>query len=499
MVEDPFSGYGLSPVNLTDRAAFQPYFESLSHPLSDYTFSQIYTWRNSLRILWKRINGHLCLFANGTGDLTLLLPPIGDGGSDCALRQAHEIMDAYNCRHGVVEQGRIEYASDELLQRFDQSRLSAQPMGADYVYDVRSMIDLGGGDLASKRQAKNRFMRLYAHRIETYDPSVHLNNCLKLLYQWKDRQDEHHSDAPGINSLKRQKEALACELSLQSAAELGMEGMVVYAAPVSDSSLQPSPALCGFTFGEYLGADQSSITIEKTDLQVKGLAQFIFSEFCRTQWADRPLVNAGDDWGLPTLAWTKRSYRPVKMLNKYVLRLHRPVSVSLSPPHEHSQSMSVRSAQPGDLPAAAVLEKSCFKHYQLSLKRLQYLQKRPTALFVVAESDAKVVGEGIALIRRHKSGLLTGRIYSLAVDDSCRGRKIGRRLLESMMDGLARRGVKRVFLEVEQENDGAIRLYENSGFTRIGQLPDYYGTSRHGLHMMRDLTPAAASQGLLTF
>ncbi len=31
----------------------------------------------------------------------------------------------------------------------------------------------------------------------------------------------------------------------------------------------------------------------------------------------RPLVNVGDDWGLETLAWTKQSYRPVKMLQKY--------------------------------------------------------------------------------------------------------------------------------------------------------------------------------------
>jgi len=46
----------------------------------------------------------------------------------------------------------------------------------------------------------------------------------------------------------------------------------------------------------------------------------IFSEFCRQSWADRLLVNVGDDWGLPTLAWMKASYRPVKMLRKHTLR-----------------------------------------------------------------------------------------------------------------------------------------------------------------------------------
>jgi ribosomal protein S18 acetylase RimI-like enzyme len=489
MVEDPLSGYGLRPVNLLDRAVFQPYFQSLSQPLSDYTFSQLYTWRNSLRILWKQVAGHLCVFANGTGDLTLLLPPIGQGGSDVALRESHEIMDAYNAAHGIVDQARVEYVSDELLARFNLSGHGLEPMGADYVYDVGQMIDLPGGDLASKRQAKNRFMRLYAHRVETYDPSLHLNDCMALLDQWKTRQDAHHAADPTTNGLKRQKESLACELSLRSAGELGLKGMVVYAAETAEAA---PLILRGFTFGEYLGNDQSSITIEKTDLETKGLAQFIFSEFCRQHWADRPLVNAGDDWGLETLAWTKRSYRPVKMLKKYILRLNRPVAVLVPPtssftPSQSAPLPSVRSATPDDLSAAATLEQTCFKNYRLSLKRLQYLQKAPTALFVVAEHDNAVVGEGIALMRRHKSGCLTGRIYSLAVSDQCRGRKIGGRLLEAMVEGLIARNVKRVFLEVEADNDSAIRLYARHGFRVIGELPDYYAPGRHGIHMMREL------------
>src|SRR3954452_16433372 len=152
MDEDPFSPWGLRPVELSDAHALGRYFASLAEPLSDYTFSQLFTWRNSLRILWKEIQGHLCVFANGTGDLTLLLPPIGDTGSDAALAAAYELMDDYNAVHGVPQRSRVEYVSDELLARFCPSSIDVEPMGADYVYDVSRMIDLGGGDLASKRQ-----------------------------------------------------------------------------------------------------------------------------------------------------------------------------------------------------------------------------------------------------------------------------------------------------------------------------------------------------------
>src|SRR5204863_7819323 len=85
MADDPFTGWGLRQVELADRPLLDSYFASLAHPLSDYTFSQLFTWSNSLNNLWKQIAGHLCVFANGAGDLTLLVPPIGDTGADRAL------------------------------------------------------------------------------------------------------------------------------------------------------------------------------------------------------------------------------------------------------------------------------------------------------------------------------------------------------------------------------------------------------------------------------
>src|SRR6185437_13798209 len=124
MGDDPFAPYGLQSIELGDRPTFDAHFATLARPLSDYTFSQLYTWRNSLRILWKMIRGHLCVFANGTGDLTLLMPPIGDTGSDAALAEAFELMNAYNARRGVLDRSRVEYVSAELLGRLDRSKLT---------------------------------------------------------------------------------------------------------------------------------------------------------------------------------------------------------------------------------------------------------------------------------------------------------------------------------------------------------------------------------------
>jgi len=500
MRTDPLSDFGLRPVTLADRPAMDRYFESLREPLSDYTFSQLFTWRNSLRIAWDVIEGHLCVFANGSGDLTLLLPPVGDTGSDRALARAAEIMDQYNAQHGCREKSRVEYVSEELLARFDRSRLAAvNPQGTDYLYDVNRMIDLAGGDLASKRQARNRFMRNYKHRVETYEAARHFHDCLGLLDSWKQRQDDAHAGDDTSSFIKRTKESLATQLSLEHAGDLGLRGLVVY---VEDEHGRES--VKGFTFGEALGADQSSIVVEKTDLECKGLAQFIFSEFCRTTWSERPLVNAGDDWGLETLAWTKSSYRPVKLLKKYALT---PPAVVAVAPQVHSglpiagvesQSAAVavevavgepqseiviRPARRADLDAISALEQGCFNTYNLSRRQLQYLQQRQTTVFLVAEQGGQVVGEGIALVRHDKS-CISGRVYSRAVDPGSRGQGIGEKLMREMIEQLRQRDVRRVYLEVEASNTGAIHLYERLGFASIGTLPDYYGEGRAGVHMM---------------
>ncbi len=124
-------------------------------------------------------------------------------------------------------------------------------------------------------------------------------------------------------------------------------------------------------------------------------------------------------------------------------------------------------------------------------------QRRDSAVFLVADRGGQVVGEGIALIRQHKSrggrqAPPSGRVYSLAVRNDCRGQQIGRRLVEAMLEQLAARGVRRVYLEVEQDNARAIRLYEQHGFRWIGYLPDYYGPGRTGSHMLCELTAPVA-------
>ena len=83
-------------------------------------------------------------------------------------------------------------------------------------------------------------------------------------------------------------------------------------------------------------------------------------------------------------------------------------------------------------------------------------------------------------------------ILSVAIDARHRGRGLSRDLLLTHLGHLSGRGVRRIFLEVEENNAPARRLYERTGFTVVGRRERYYrgagGEQLNALLMRRDLS-----------
>jgi ribosomal-protein-alanine N-acetyltransferase len=83
-------------------------------------------------------------------------------------------------------------------------------------------------------------------------------------------------------------------------------------------------------------------------------------------------------------------------------------------------------------------------------------------------------------------------ILSIAIAAGHRGRGLSRNLLLTHLGHLAGRGVRTVFLEVEENNQPARRLYEWAGFGVVGRRERYYreanGEQLNALLMRRDLS-----------
>lgn len=99
----------------------------------------------------------------------------------------------------------------------------------------------------------------------------------------------------------------------------------------------------------------------------------------------------------------------------------------------------------------------------------------------------KIVGFSISRLAADEAEIL-----SIAVAASYRGRGLSGKLLLTHLGHLAGRGVRTVFLEVEENNQPARRLYERAGFVVIGRRERYYrqsgGEPLNALLMRRDLS-----------
>jgi len=103
------------------------------------------------------------------------------------------------------------------------------------------------------------------------------------------------------------------------------------------------------------------------------------------------------------------------------------------------------------------------------------------------EVEALIVERAVMAHRAMMSGKLVGfimsrraadeaEILSVAVSHACRGRGFARELLHLHLRRLAGDGVRTVFLEVDETNAPALRLYRRAGFREVGRRPNYYAT-----------------------
>jgi ribosomal protein S18 acetylase RimI-like enzyme len=163
----------------------------------------------------------------------------------------------------------------------------------------------------------------------------------------------------------------------------------------------------------------------------------------------------------------------------------------LSPPAPPSD-LKIRKARSLDAAALARLEETIFPSDRMSRRRFAALAKRPSARILVAWLGDEIAGYAILLTRR---GIRTGRLYSLAVAPWAAGRGIGALLLSAIESTARQRRVRQLRLEVRKDNRRAIRLYEGSGYRRIGERPEYYGDGMTALLYARDLAAAEPAVG----
>jgi [ribosomal protein S18]-alanine N-acetyltransferase len=151
-----------------------------------------------------------------------------------------------------------------------------------------------------------------------------------------------------------------------------------------------------------------------------------------------------------------------------------------------SDSISIAEARAADAAALAALHGSGFAH-AWSESEFERLLADRAVIAHVARVDVRGTPVGFLLSRRAAD---EAEILTVAVAPSARAKGIARALLARHLGRLAALGTRRIFLEVDDGNRPALRLYARAGFLEVGRRAGYYARaegSGTALTLRRDL------------
>ncbi len=265
-------GYGgricdISPGNLV---FWRDYYD-ITYSLTD----------DGLVIRFGDMDGELCYFC-GTSD-TLLKELIAENGGSVRLTCL--------CDEELDELRRRGYTLSELLVSEDWN---------DYLYTAEDIVTLKGKRYSGQRNHINKFKKLYPSaifkEIEREDIEKVKEFCYGYFHVFGNEKDD----------VAEYEEAHLYE-QLDNLDRYGQKTGV----------LMLDGAVLGFSIGEVVG-DTLIIHTEKANTAYDGVYPTVVQSFAATHAKNGVrFINREEDCGVIGLRTSKRSYHPLRMLNKY--------------------------------------------------------------------------------------------------------------------------------------------------------------------------------------
>jgi len=131
----------------------------------------------------------------------------------------------------------------------------------------------------------------------------------------------------------------------------------------------------------------------------------------------------------------------------------------------------LRQATLSDLDALVRLENQCFEDDRISRRSFRRFLEVPRDRLIVATLEDQIVGYALVLMN---AATRLARIYSIAVSPTARGRGAGEKLVRAAEQEAVAADRIVMRLEVREDNQSAISLYERLGYRQFGTYRDYY-------------------------
>lgn len=293
----------LHRLSLKDKQLFDKFLRLTPHGLSVYAFENIYIWEKLFDIYWTVIDDNLCIFFKDKIGSFMYTPPLGRQIKPQVIEKTFGIMDRFNKNKEI---SRIENVETKTLGFYQDLGYECIDKPGDYLCKRIDLVQLKGNKFKSKRACLNYFIKHYQFDYLPFS-SRYKNDCLRLYELWSQERKDKIKNTVYQEMLGDSRNCL--KALLNNYGNLDFIGRMV----------KIDRKLKAFTFGFKLNPQTFCILYEITDLSIKGLAQFIFQQFC-SELKDYKYINIMDDSGLENLKKVKLSYHPVRLISNYIAR-----------------------------------------------------------------------------------------------------------------------------------------------------------------------------------
>lgn len=299
-------------ITIDNREILEEYLNGYEYKTSGLSFSAQYMWRDINMFSWDIIGDYMCI--SGISHLELedgiilpfMFPPLtrtGEYDKD-SLRET-----IFRAKEHFEKKGQpfslrlvpfhlmeiIKEACPEMVFRDDRPNY-------DYIYLTQDLIELRGRAYHSKKNHLNYFLRTYDYEYIEMTSDM-ADDAMKFIAEFNARKEvpEHE-----MEMLRMEEQAM--EDVFRNLEKVGYSAGAI----LIDGKIE------AIAIGGQLGRNTITEHVEKANVNYRGLYQAINNEFCRNVASKAKYINREEDMGIPNLRKAKLSYKPVKLLEKYI-------------------------------------------------------------------------------------------------------------------------------------------------------------------------------------
>lgn len=299
-------------ISIDNREILEKYLNGYEYKTSGLSFSAQYMWRDINKFSWDMVGEYMCI--SGISHLELeegielpfMFPPLtadGEYHKDALRETIYKSREYFEKKGHPFSLRLVPFHVMEIIKEAvpEMHFIDDRP-NYDYIYLTQDLIDLKGKAFHGKKNHLNYFKKTYE-------------------YEYVDLTSDMADDAMKfISDFNKRKDVPAHEMELLKMEEEAMEDVFrnIEAVGYSAGAILIDGSIEAIAIGGKLGKKTITEHVEKANVEYRGLYQAINNEFCKNVAAKAKYINREEDMGIPNLRKAKLSYKPVKLLEKYI-------------------------------------------------------------------------------------------------------------------------------------------------------------------------------------